>query len=97
LSNLGDMDDLQADLKKAAAAKLGTNLSDVQSSDDLAVSQSSANIFAAALAESRRKLEERKLEIGEEAALAELDESIRKTSAPEDGDTETRAWMVDGE
>ena len=87
----GDMGDLQKDLKRAAAQKLGANLQDLQSPEDLSTSQAGANSFAEALAAKKSELEKRKAEIGEEAALAELDASIRNVSS--DGTT-TRAWVV---
>ena len=96
MQNLGDlagggMDDLQKDLKQAAAKKLGANLQELQSPEDLATSQRRANAFADLLAAKKREVEARKAEIGEEAALDELEQQIRSAGGP---NTETRAWVV---
>ena len=69
---------LLADLKRAASKKLGTNLEEAMKLEDALASRAASGRMAAAIAEAKRQFSARKAEVGEEAALAELDESIRK-------------------
>ena len=69
--------DLHAELKKVASEKMGTDLASAMRPDDAARYRAGSNAMADAIREAREKLERRKKEIGDEAALAELDASIR--------------------
>mmetsp|Transcript_66525 Transcript_66525/g.110613 ORF Transcript_66525/g.110613 Transcript_66525/m.110613 type:complete len:139 (-) Transcript_66525:415-831(-) len=71
---------LQAELKRAAAARLGVSLELLLRPEDVEASRVNADTMAQALLKSRQWLERRKAEIGEEAAIAELDASIRNGS-----------------
>lgn len=74
---------LQAQLKRAAAERLGTSLEPLLKEEELEASRRSAGKFEAALLEAKRKLELRKAEVGQEAALAELESNFRKDGAAE--------------
>ena len=74
---------LMADLKQAVSSKLGSgDLADAMKPEDKKRYIAGSNAMADAIREAKEKLARRKDEIGEDAALAELDDSIKskKTS-----------------
>ena len=79
--NDGDDRSLQASLKRAATAKLGASIESMMPLADRAWSSAGSSKMAAALQEGRERLAERKAEVGDEAALAELQASIRAADA----------------
>ena len=79
--NDGEDRSLQASLKRAAAAKLGASIESMMPLADRAWSSAGSSKMAAALQEGRERLAERKAEVGDEAALAELQVSIRAADA----------------
>lgn len=83
---------LQAQLKRAAAERLGTSLEPHLKEEELEASKRSAGKFEAALLEAKRKLAVRKAEVGQEAALSELESEFRKKSSA----TERSAAQEDG-
>ena len=70
--------DLQRDLKKAVVGKLGSDLVSSMKPEDRQAYEAGSNAMADAIREAKEQLAARKAEIGADAALAELDESIRK-------------------
>jgi D-glycero-D-manno-heptose 1,7-bisphosphate phosphatase len=72
-----DFGSLHDSLKRAAAEKLGASLEDSMKEEDFVRFQSGARTMETALREAKERLAARKLEIGEEAALNELDDFIR--------------------
>ena len=68
---------LQEDLKRAASSQLGQSLDEAMPEADRQWYRAGASAMQDALREAREQLEARKAEVGEEAALAELDASIR--------------------
>ena len=69
-------DELAAELKEAASSRLGMNLESLLRPEDKEVVDNGSNIMAQALVDARKAHEERKAEIGEEAAIEELEASI---------------------
>lgn len=75
-----DGPDLQAALKQAVSSKMGRNLGDIADAmkpDDSRANREACQSLADAIAERKQRLAARKLEVGEEAALAELDAEMR--------------------
>lgn len=72
---------LQSSLKRAAVKNLGTSIESAMVPEDLAWYRAGSNSMAAALQEAKERLTKRKAEVGGEAALRELDRSIRDTEA----------------
>ena len=64
-------------LKKAAAQKLGVSMEDAMKPEDVARYRAGASAMEKALREAKERLAVRKSEVGEEAALEELDAYIR--------------------
>lgn len=94
-----DQRELQSLLKKAAAEKLGASVESNLRPEDLSRLNAGSQSMVDALRQAKEKLQARKAEVGEEAALAELDASIRS-----DGRAATarallkarpRLWLLD--
>ena len=90
---------LQQSLKQAAAQKLGGSIESAMRPDDLARTNAGSSSMAKALLEAKERLKERKAVLGEEAALAELDASIRdadRTAArPRLLKARPKLWLLD--
>lgn len=97
--NNDDDGSLQSALKKAAAQKLGRPLEAAVSAEDVLVYQTKAKTFADAMRESKENLARRKEEIGEAAALEELDDAIRAegraASKPNVLKARPKLWLLD--
>ena len=74
---LEEDDGLQTSLRRAAAAKLGAPLESAMPAEDVAWSRTGESAMVRALREAKEQLAQRKAAVGEDAALAELDASIR--------------------
>ena len=72
-TNSDEPTSLQGELKRAASSRLGQSLDSLVRPEDLEASTASAEKMANALREAREQLERRKAEVGEEAALKEID------------------------
>jgi len=97
MSNDGEKDTLQSSLRRAAADKLGASIESMMKPEDLAWYQAGGASMAAALQEAREKLVRRKAEIGEEAALAELEIAARASEAALPNLLKARpvVWLLD--
>ena len=81
MSDADDDKNLQSALRKAAAEKLGASIESAMKPDDVAWYQAGSNTMVAALLEAKEQLARRKTEVGEEAALAELEATVRGADA----------------
>jgi hypothetical protein len=84
---------LQAELKKAAASRLGASLESMMRPEDRQETDRASSSMADAIRQAKEHLAKRKGEIGEEAALAELDASIRGRPTPAEPDANAERTM----
>ena len=79
--NIADDNALQSSLMRAAAEKLGTSMASTIKDQDRELFTAGSNAMADAIREAKEQLTKRKAEVGEAAALSELDASIRSEAA----------------
>ena len=90
--------ELQEELKRAAAQSLGASIEESMKPADLEWAQRGSATMVEALRAAKERLATRKAQVGEAAALAELDASIRGQSPPPPPPLLTRRpklWLVD--
>ena len=90
--------ELQEELKRAAAQSLGASIEESMKPADLEWAQRGSATMVEALRAAKERLATRKAQVGEAAALAELDASIRGQSPPPPPPLLTRRpklWLLD--